>query len=98
MSPKTIKKKACVEVVRKTTFEDKESSRRNRDPLTLMPAAQREHYVGQYVVMVRLGESPGSVIEGAATLEDAVRIAQKLPRYRPEKYWVRFVPPVEASE
>lgn len=98
MSSKTIRKKACVEVVRKATCEDQESARRNRDPLSLMSSSQRERYVGQYVVMVRLGESPGSVVGDAATLEDAVRIAQKLPGYRPEKYWVRFIPPVEGSE
>lgn len=86
-----MKKRACIEVVQAATSERNESALRNRDALTMISAEDLQHYADKYVVIVRLGERSGQVVESASTLEDAIRAAQKLPGYRPQDYWVRFI-------
>lgn len=75
-----------------TSTDDRSQVLANRDPLTLISPTDRAQHALRFAVIRRSGEHAGSILFSEATLSAASTAAQALPGYRPQDYWVRFIP------
>jgi hypothetical protein len=98
MSASSEQKKATLERITGLTPWQRASVASNRDALSLLSLEDRSRYSGQFAVIVRRGESIGQVVGSADSMREAVKIAQSLPKYQPQNYWVRFVHPRKAVQ